>query len=58
MPPQHFANISSWGNTTVLVGNAAPRCYDENNNDFGTSTWVLAARIQSDSGNLFGDGFE
>lgn len=58
VPPQHFANISSWGNTTVLVGNAAPRCYDENNNDFGTSTWVLAARIQSDSGNLFGDGFE
>jgi hypothetical protein len=38
-PPQHFANLSSWGNATVLVGTAAPRCFDELNNDFGTSTW-------------------
>lgn len=57
-PAQHFANLSSWGNATVLVGNAAPRCYDEANNDFGSSTWVLAARILSDTGVILRDGFE
>ncbi|MBK8283610.1 MAG: hypothetical protein IPK97_01345 [Ahniella sp.] len=30
-PPQHFVNLSSWGNTTLIAGNAAPRCYDEAN---------------------------
>ncbi len=54
-PHQRFANISSWGNMSLLVGNAAPEC-DENDN--GTSNWVLAARINSDTDRLFGSGFE
>lgn len=57
-PPQRFANISSWGNMSLLVGNAAPECYDEGNGEFGTSQWLLAARITSSTQRLFGDGFE
>ena len=58
VPAQHFSNISSWGNATLLVGNAAPNCYDEANNEFGTSSWVLAARIQSDTSIIFANGFD
>jgi hypothetical protein len=57
-PAQHFANLSSWGNATFLVGNAAPKCYDEANNEFGWSTWLLGARIDNDGGVLFRDSFE
>ncbi len=51
-PPQRFANLSSWGERTLLVGTAAPDCAPT------TDAAILSARLLTDGDTLQRNGFE
>ncbi|MBK8067226.1 MAG: hypothetical protein IPK27_06265 [Rhodanobacteraceae bacterium] len=51
-PPQRFANLSSWGDRTLLVGSVAPDCAPTGDG------WMLSARLLTDGETLHRDGFE
>lgn len=51
-PPQRFANLSSWGERTLLVGSIAPDCAPT------VDAAILSARLSTDGQALHRDGFE
>ncbi|MBK9655055.1 MAG: hypothetical protein IPO66_06105 [Rhodanobacteraceae bacterium] len=51
-PPQRFANLASWGDTTLLVGSVAPDCIATIDGS------VFTARLLTDGERLHRDGFE
>lgn len=51
-PVQRFANLSSWGNATLLVGSSAPGCAPS------AEGKVLSARLWTDGERLHRDGYE
>ncbi len=51
-PPQRFANIASWGDSTLLVGSIAPDCAQ------GLDGWVHTAKLATDGDLLLRDNFE
>ncbi|MGE4073372.1 MAG: hypothetical protein AB7E72_19550 [Lysobacterales bacterium] len=51
-PPQRFANLSSWGETTLMVGSTVPDCGPA----FESS--ILAVRLNTDGEHLHHNGFE
>jgi hypothetical protein len=52
-PYQVFANISSWGDATLLVGESLPVCNDQN-----APGEMLAARLATAATGVFAHGFE
>lgn len=51
-PPQRFANLSSWGDATLLVGSTPPDCGQL------SDSAMLGARLSTDGERLHRDGFE
>lgn len=51
-PSQRFANLSSWGERTLLVGSVAPDCTPTADGS------ILSARLLTDGERLHRDGFE
>lgn len=51
-PPQRFANLASWGDSTLLVGSIAPDCSQ------GLEGFVHTAKLTTDGDLLLRDNFE